>query len=310
MSKSRLWAYLDEIRFPWRMDRASLVERYGVKQHAAYSWDVIEIDTPLPFVGGLLWPVSAQTFPQFCLSVPATEFSGVTYFGKDARKNLYKTSEQLSRHFGDGQQTRASNSLGHKWNLGPASVELYVWPSDMQEWVMDNPSHQREPRLKAGCFVSIRTGLQMQASEVEKELIQSFEPIARIFSEEVQWLNSQQTAPQSELEYIRLFEASFSSCRGWIGSSSDGSTLIFFNRWLYLVPLDDVIEFRVWRTLPGKGPGGANFYVECRGSNTEQKTKSLMIAGAPGADDLSDLASSVALALNKPLTLMPYDYNV
>jgi hypothetical protein len=310
MNQSRLWTYLDEVEFPWQLDRASLVERYGVKQHAAYNWEVIEIETQPPVVRGLLWPISAQAFPQFSLSVPATEFSGVTYFGEDARRNLNETVDQLSRHFGDGQPTGASNSLGHKWELGPACVEVHVWPSDMQRWAMNNPSHTREPRLKAGCSISIKTGLQIQANEVEGKLIKSFNPIARISPGQPQGLNSQRTVPQSELEYVRQFEFAFSSSRGWIGSSGDGSTVIFFNQWLYLVPLNEVVEFRVWRTLPGKGPGGARFCVECRGNSPWRQTKSLMIAEGPRADDLSDLASSVALALDKPLVLMPYDYDV
>lgn len=310
MNQSRLWSYLDEIGFPWEMDRASLMERYGVKQHAAYQWDVIEIDTAPPAVIGLLWPISTQAFPQFCPGAPATEFSGVTYFGEDARQNLSETMGQMSRHFGDGQCTGTSNTLGYKWELGPASVELLVWPPDMQRWTTNNPSHAREPRLKTGCSVFIKTGFQIHASEREKKLIESFKPIAQLPQRPPRGLNSESTVPQSELEYVRSFEHAFNLCRGWIGASGDRSVLIFFNEWLYFVPVSGIVEFRVLRTLPAKGPGGARFCVECRSDSRGQLTKRLTLAEAAGADDLSDLASGVALAFNKSLLLMPYDYDV
>jgi len=123
-------------------------------------------------------------------------------------------------------------------------------------------------------------------------------------------LNGQRTVPQSELEYVRSFEHTFNLCRGWIGASGDKSVLIFFNEWLYFVPSSDIVEFRVWRTLPAKGPGCARLCVECRGDLRRQQTKSLTLAEAAGADDLSDLASAVAVAFDKPLVLTPYDHDV
>jgi len=130
------------------------------------------------------------------------------------------------------------------------------------------------------------------------------------FSKALRGLNGQRTVPQSELEYVRSFEHTFNLCRGWIGASGDKSVLIFFNEWLYFVPSSDIVEFRVWRTLPAKGPGCARLCVECRGDLRRQQTKSLTLAEAAGADDLSDLASAVAVAFDKPLVLTPYDHDV
>lgn len=309
MTSNLLWLRLDEIGLPWRMPRSSLIERYGVKPHAAYSWNVIEIETAPSFVEGLLWPLSTQVFPQFSSSVPATEFSGITYVGPDARENFRKTTEQLSPHFGEGVRTDASNTLGRKWEIGPASIQLTAWPEDMQRWPTTNPSHVREPRLKVGCHMAISTGLQLQATTEERSLIESFRSIVRILDEWPQ-VPPYLSLPQSELEYVRQFESDFSHCSGWAGISADKSTLIFKNRWLYIVPVNDIVEIQVRRTLRGKGPGGSVLSVICRYDAPALKSKALVLSTANGPDDLNESASCMARAIDKPLELLPYDYDV
>jgi hypothetical protein len=305
-----LWTHLDAIGLPWRETRASLIMRYGVKPHDAFGWEVIEFETATPILSGLLWPLSTQNFPEFSPNVPATDFSGVAYSGEDARKNLHEVVRQLTPILGEGRRTESSNSVGYTWELGVASIDLYAWPADMQRWSMNNPAHARESRLKAGCSVNIKTGLQLQATVVEKGLIRSFKPIARAFDGKHPNLRDFATpVPQSELEYVRLFDNEYSHCRGWVGLSEDESALIFFNHWLYFVPMKDVVGIQLRRLLPAKGPGGAWLGVECRANLPGRPTKTLTIMTARGADDLSESASRIAQVLGKPLVLMPYDYD-
>lgn len=308
ITSNKIWVRLDEIEFPWRTPRFSLIERYGIRPHAAYSWNVIEIVTALPLVEGLLWPLSTQVFPQFSVSVPATNFSGITYFSPDARENLKLTVEQLLPRFGEGTRTGTSNTVGYKWDVGNASIELTVWPEDMQSWRTNNPSHDREPRLKVGCHLTINTGLQLPATTKERSLIESFSPIVRILEEWSQ-VPSYLPLPQNELEYVRQYQDCFSHCRGWVGTSEDKSTLIYKNRWLYIVPLEDITHIEVRRTLRAKGPGGSVLSAICRYDSPVLKSKTLVISTANGADDLNESALCVARAISKPLELLPYDYD-
>jgi hypothetical protein len=85
-------------------------------------------------VRGLLWPLSAQVISQFSAAMPATEFSGNAFFGDDTRNNLQRTVEQLAPVLGEGKKTRTSNTHGHEWRFGAASVELHVWPPEMQQF--------------------------------------------------------------------------------------------------------------------------------------------------------------------------------
>lgn len=73
--------YLSEIGLQWLLPRAYLVKRYGIRPHAVYDWDVIEIETPRPFVTRLLWPLSAQVSPQF-----SPKRAGYRMFGRIVRE--------------------------------------------------------------------------------------------------------------------------------------------------------------------------------------------------------------------------------
>lgn len=84
LRENKLGKMLDAAGIPWRVSRSDLAARYGVRRHAAYDWDVIEIDTAPPIVAGLLWPLSAQVLPQFSPHLPATQFTGLVRASDDA----------------------------------------------------------------------------------------------------------------------------------------------------------------------------------------------------------------------------------
>jgi len=113
-------------------------------------------------------------------------------------------------------------------------------------------------------------------------------------------------AEQSELEFVRDPIAALARLFGVVGHSADRKTLIFWHRQLYLVPIADIIGFQVDRRLPAKGTGGAKLYVECRTTYEDLRTKRLLIAAAPGADDLNELAKTLSAATEKPFTLGQY----
>jgi hypothetical protein len=303
---------LNAVGVPWQSSRATLAGRYGIRPHPAYQWDVIEIDTRQPVVKGLIWPLSAQAFPQFSPHLPATEFSGAAYFGDDARENLRLTAKQLAPKLGEPQIADRHNTLHCAWAFGAAAISLTSWPPDLQRGPMGtNPAHRRDPRLVASCHVAINTGFRKAATAEELVWLNSFVPVDRIRVDDPMAADSIRGLPaeQSELEFVREPVADLKRICGFVGCSADRAALIFCHAQLYLVPMDAVIGFRVERVLPARGGGGSRLEVECRTNYEGLRTKRLKISSAHGVEDLNDLASAISAATDKPFELGKYVYD-
>lgn len=305
-----LQANLSRVGFPWQFTRQELAAKFGIRKHAAYGWDVIEIASDRPLVDNLLWPLSAQVFPQFSPNMPAAHFSGVSYVSDDARENLRAVVSQLQPILGPGKSTSVSNCVGHRWYFDDGSVELHAWPPELQRGRINNPAHEREPRLKTGCHVQIDTGFRLPASVQERGWVESFVPIARLPELPISSGDSHFAGtPQHELEFIRRAEPNFKNMQGSIGCSADRSALIFQAPELYIVPIADVRQFRLARVLPAKGGGGSWLQVECSCEYDRQLTKSLTICAGRGVDDLTDLGTMIAAGVGKRLEVLPYEYD-
>jgi len=300
-------ALMDSSGIPWRLPRSELATRYGVRPHPAYGWDVIEIETPHSFFPNLLWPLSVQAFPNFSTRMPATEFSSHIYVDADARTNLSVAEKRLTDLLGQGNShNSSSNTLVRYWKFGAAKAELMVWPPDLQQWPMTNPAHEREPRLKTACHLAINSGYRIPCSAHELAMLQTFELISAIGVKESTRSHVRDSpAHQSELEFVREPHSEAMNLFGLLGRSADDATLIFFNSQLYLVPMTDVIGFRVARVRPAKGPGGSHLHVECR-TSCEAATKSLLITSADGVEDLKRVAAKVSGATGRPFKLDDY----
>ncbi len=302
--------WLDVRGLPWRETRGALAERHGVRKHPAYDWDVIEIATRQPLLSGLLWPMSVAAFPQFSPHVPATDFSSAAWYGDDARENLRRAREEVPDTLGDPTPTSTSNTLGFRWKSGPASLELTVWPADLQSWKMTNPSHEREPRLVLACHVTVKTGFRLEPSPEEQAMLASFERIAPIdVGGHTSASVRSSAANESELEFVREPRPELDPLFGFVGSSRNGRELVFFGEQLYVVPIARVLRFRVERILPAKGPGGSHLSVECRTDFDAQPTKRLSICSGAAPDDLNELARHLAEHLERPFELAPYDHD-
>jgi hypothetical protein len=165
----------------------------------------------------------------------------------------------------------------------------------------------REPRLKVACHIGIKTGYRSPCGAKDKVAIESFVPVAVIPGDLSAMRRVQcRSAPQSELEFIRLLDGDGGTKYGWIGRSEDRSVLVSFGSELYVVPMEDVIQFEVVRVRPAKGPGGSWLQVQCRSKTSQNALKNLTICEAEGPDDLSELAATIASALEKPFALLPY----
>lgn len=51
-SQHALHSALNAAGIPWQLPRALLEQRFGIRRHAAYNWDVIEVETSRPLLRG------------------------------------------------------------------------------------------------------------------------------------------------------------------------------------------------------------------------------------------------------------------
>ena len=309
-AENRILNILEAAGIPWRISRAELAARYGVRRHAAYDWDVIEIDTTPPIVDGLLWPLSAQVLPQFPPHLPATLLTGLICVADDALQNFRFAMGRLAASLGPGETRSAANSIELCWSHGPARLSLTVWPPAMQQWKFTNPAHDRDPRLKTACHLAIDTGFRPAATPMERAWLTTFETVAPIETGRMSDSTVRQSpASQAELEYVREPPAAAAPLFGSVGVSADRKALIFYGAQLYLIAVEDVVAFQVVRMLPAKGPGGSRLEVECRTRCVGLETKRLTITAAKGTEDLNSLAAELSRKTARPFALGSYEYD-
>lgn len=301
---------LDAAGIPWLATRSELAARYGVRRHAAYEWDVIEIDTTPPIIGGLLWPLSAEVQPQFPLHLPATQFTGLVHVGDDAFENFRVGMARFALALGPGETCSSANSIEYRWSHGAARLGLIVWPPAMQQWVFTNPAHDRDARLKTACLLSIDTGFRPAATPAERAWLATFEAVDRIETGGISETTARKSpASQPELEYVRDPPAEAAPLFGAVGLSADRLALIFYGAQLYLIAVDDVIGFHVARSLPAKGPGGSRLEVECRTRCAGLESKRVIITGSQGTEDLNALAAELSRKTGRPFRLGEYQHD-
>jgi hypothetical protein len=254
----------------------------------------------------LVRPVHALDSKYFSPHVPATEFVAETYFTTDERENLRRTADELRAHLGPIQIADHWNTVRAVWNFDRSRVRLLAWPADMQRALSPlELGHQRDPRLRLGCYITINTGFLPEISPQEFARMQSFVPIGSLSSFTLLRNLDAVGPPENELEFIRDPNES-RAIEGMIGVSADREALLFQLSYLYILPLERVKQFRVERTLPAKGPGGSELKIECATDYEGLAAKMVTVCQGPGADDLNDLGRTLAEATNKPVELSRY----
>ncbi|MCA3080218.1 MAG: hypothetical protein ING71_15680 [Rhodocyclaceae bacterium] len=308
-SMNPVHSLLDQAGIPWRETRRTLIDQFGIEKHPAYGWDVINFSADANLVGGMIYPLSAQAFPQFSTAYPATEFSSVCYFGEDERKNIQKAAKQLARKLGPAPVAVKYNTLHCEWKFGAASVSLTTWPADMQRGpAPNNPSQKKDPRLVKGCHLNIQTGFCPAPTPPERAWLDSFVPVCSIQVPGNTHSFEPVTTPphQSELEFVREPGVALERVFGKLGVSADRAALIFSQAQTYIVPVVDLVGFRTERLQPAKGPGGSYLQVECRTHYAGQAPKILTICSADGPDDLNEITQKIAAATGRPFSLSKY----
>lgn len=294
---------MDRLGLPWRETRATLAERYGVRAHAAYNWDVVEV--PGRPVSALLWPMSVQMLPQFPTAYPAGRFSGAASFSDDADMNIKRAAEELRVLLGPAAIQTQYNTRRCEWQAGAAALRLTCWPAALQTNRLHNTAHKREPRLITACHVEVTTGFRPPASPQEDAWLRSFTPIyairgdRRMRREDVTGL-----APaEAQVAFVREPAPYLARTYGWVGASSDRRALIFCHTQLYIVPVRAIAGFRVERLLPAKGGGGSWLDVLCKTAEPAWPKATLKITSADEPDALNDFGARLASYFDKPFEL-------
>lgn len=257
---------LERIGFPWRDTRAALAERHGVGVDPAYQWDVIAIDTPRAFLDGLIRPLSTRVDPTLSPNVPATDVFGAVHHSDDTRDNVRRAAAQVAEYLGRGRLETRGNTVQCEWRFGPASVKLIGWPRDLQRGKSINHAHERDPRLAGACHVYIHTGWRQAPSPQERAWLESFTPYGRMLSADITTPQAMRNAEASSsiLEFVRVLPEEHAGLIGQVGRSADGAALIDGCGQLTIIPMADVLGFRICHLAPGRGTGRDWVEVECR----------------------------------------------
>lgn len=299
--------YLDTIDFPWRLPSAKLKKRYGGWLLSLARDPVLEIPTARPFMTGMKQPLATRIYSDFAPNAPVSEFFCSVYHHPDARANFKQGRGELAAILGPGKLSSASNTVGHIWRFGASVCELTAWPPELQRDTSTKSLHRREPWREFACNLTIRTGYLIPASADERAAIVGCREIAR-------WQPKTDTLPELNPwsypgmpEFVRQAEPGFAHCIGAISLCPQHSSLIYFDSHLYLVPLADIESIAVERLRKAKGAASSRLLLLTRRPGLT--SAALTVCSAPGEDDLSEFAESLAVSLGKPLALWPYEYN-
>lgn len=302
---SPLHRWLDAAGFPWRATRAELAATYGIRADPAYSWPVLSV--PFPGIDGLIHPLTAHADDRYPLSVPATEFTGRATVGDDARVNLRHVADQLFPHLGPTRIGPLNNTIRAEWVFGRASLTLMSWPADLnREGFGRNDAHERDPRLKASCFITLRTGFRPVPTPEEMVWLETFTPIARIRREGADTPESLAAAQVSDLASgpVRELPDELDGPIGQIGLSGDGRALIVGHPVLQVAPLSQVAGFRIDQYKPGRsGPGGSYLMAQLYAEIPTAPLSSLGIIWQ-GPDTAEQLGEKLAAATSLPLEIV------
>ncbi|MCO6392563.1 hypothetical protein GTW25_16175 [Aliihoeflea aestuarii] len=305
-------ALLDEIGLPWREPRGIVEARFGVSSDPFYRWEVISFDTATPIVPGLLRPLSAQTFLNLAPHLPITTFGGEVWFEDDARVNLRRTARSLGERLGPAPIGRQYNTIRCEWKAGAASIGLITWPPRWQSPALLNEAHERDPRLKTACSISIRTAFRPPLSAREQAWLDDFEPVAALGVGPRVAIGSVKNTPANEvdLEYVREPPADVAPFFDKLGHSRDRRALIFCDYQLFVIPNEDIIAFEIERLQRAKGPGGSSLYVVCRTTCPKVSSQRVRIMAGSKPDALNDIGRTIATALDRPLVIGEYEDDV
>lgn len=297
----------DDWRLPRHETRMEVEARCGVLPDPIYGWPALVLSDAESLPGALA-PWTAQAFERIPPQFPITRFSALAWFEDDAHENLRRTADHLAASLGPAPVGRQWNTLVAKWRSGLAEVSLMTWPPRWQSHDLQNPSENREPRVRTACHVTLTTGFRLGLSETEREWVKGFRPIAIDGNVgTARMARAGRHAPgETELEYVRDPEDLVEDRLRTLGLSQDGEALIVVSDQLYVMPRTHILHLEVIRMTPAKGGGGSSLHAHCRTRAPGADDQSMFVAQHSDPDGMTALGQELGNRLGCSVEISPY----
>lgn len=301
---NRIQSFLQEGGIDWRRPISWFVERYGVTRCAWLDIDVVLIADAADLVPGLLRPPEFHYRPDWAAALPPLEFCGQVSVSARWADNLLAALAPLERSLGAPAPYDTSNTRGWRWREGDSQARILSWPPDLQH-PSTNLMHERDPRTRSSCHLTVATGFRPCCSAAERALLAAFAPIDRLPGPQIVDPLIRDRFSQYKLEYLRVPPDGFDHLRGQIGRSGDA--LIFVTDVLYIAPLAEVKAVRLSRCRPARGGGYGRAELICASAAAGGHEKVLTLGDHARTDGLDDWAPRIAKALGVPLEIEEFD---
>ncbi|NHT77710.1 hypothetical protein G8E10_18560 [Rhizobiaceae bacterium CRRU44] len=297
----------DDWRLPRHETRKEVLARCGCLPDPIYEWPALVLTDAEPLPGALA-PWTASAFERIPPQFPIIRFTALAWFKDDAHANLRRVADHLTASLGPAPVGQRWNTVAAAWRSGLAEVSLTAWPPDWQSHGLQNPSEDRDPRLRTACHVTLITGFRLALSAREREWVTGFLPLA--FDGDVGTARMAQAgrlAPgETELEYVRDPEDLVKDRQRMLGLSADGEALIVVSDQLFVMPRTDILHLEVIRMTPAKGGGGSSLHAHCYTHAPGADSQSVFLAQHGDPDGMTALGQELGERLDCLVEVSPY----
>jgi len=292
-------ALLAAWRLPISQPRAEIEARYGVVTDPIYNWPTMLLPDPVQLPGAMR-PWSAYVHDRIPPQYPITQFSGLVWFEDDAEINLRRTALHIAETLGDAPIGKRWNTLTATWQADLAEIRLTAWPPQLQSHGLNNPTEDRNPRLRFACHVQVATGFYPSLSDEERDWVTSSKLLRALPTRG----NPPQSSPPHEnyFEYVRRLDTDAHMPTG-LRLSGDGKALVLLSSHLFVIPRNRIRRLEVMRLTPAKGPGGSSLHAICDSAAPNPEGQSLFLAEDPKTDGLNGFATQLSRQLDCPLDI-------
>ena len=288
-------AFLDEFSFPWRDSMAELTARYGIVRHPVYDWDVILIDEGTVPFPSMLFPIHANAH-RVTSEYPSDYYSTHVWISDDPLENLHAAEAFVTRHLGPALPASygVADEYAREWVSGPAAVSLRAFPAGPRPYPVVNPAHERDPRLRTACSVSIYPGYRPPLSEPERIWIRTARPLLRLCGERParSWQELDSARPSVlDVEFARDPVPECERLLGALSLSGDGEGVVVCGNGLLVVPVAHVLRVEVDKLFPARGPGGSTVRLVCTDPHSGSGEKRIGLSSGRRPDELDGFAA-------------------